>query len=157
MQNHVQRAVASDFQGIAALDACAWGNEAFIVDGEHTWRIWCEYSKVYLIRSDEPAVADTQGIAAAMVIYLCDDGRGMLHKIMVHPSCRGQGHGTLLLKEALSHAMTDVLLTVDPANSRAVGLYEHLGFETIKHVKGFYRDHEDRYVMVWKPAGKFVQ
>lgn len=152
MKIHVQRASASDFPAVAALDGIAWGEATFIVDGEHTWRIWCEFAKVYIIRGDEPALANTQGVAAAMVIFPCDDGRAMLHKIMVHPSCRGKGMGTLLMKEALSHATTEVLLTVDPANTRACELYRHMGFETLKHVKGFYRPTEHRDLMVWKPG-----
>lgn len=154
MKIHVQRATAEDFSAIAALDAKAWGQATYVVDGEHTWRIWCEFSKVYIIRGDEPALADTQGVAAAMVLFLCDDGRAMLHKIMVHSSCRGKGLGTQLMQEALSHATTDVLLTVDPANTRAFELYRHMGFETLKHVPGFYRPNEHRDLMVWKPGKK---
>lgn len=152
MTNHVQRAGVSDFLAIAALDGIAWGKASHVVDGEHTWRIWCEFSKVYMIRSDEPAMADTQGVAAALVIYMCDDGRAMLHKIMVHPSCRGKGMGTRLMHEALSHATTEVLLTVDPANTRAADLYKHMGFKTLQHFQGFYRPNEHRDLMVWKPG-----
>lgn len=148
----IQRATPADFLSIAKLDSMAWGPQTFIVDGEHTWRIWCEYARVFVIRSEDQAIADTGGIAGALVMFPCDDGRDMLHKIMVHPATRGQGLGTKLMSHALAQATRPVLLTVDPANTRAVELYKRSGFEILKHVQGYYRPDEPRYVMQWTPA-----
>ena len=151
-EHPVERAKAADFLSLAKLDAMAWGEQDFIVDGEHTWRIWCEFARVYVIRRQDAALADTQGIAGALLLFLCNDGQDMLHKIMVHPSCRGQGMGTKLMAAALAQAASPVMLTVDPANHRAVELYKRTGFEILKHVPGFYRHDEPRYVMRWRPG-----
>ena len=72
----------------------------------------------------------------------------VLHKIMVHPECRGQGIGTALMQAALEKARTPVLLTVDPNNDPAVQLYRNFGFEVRERIDGYYRPHEDRYIMV---------
>jgi ribosomal protein S18 acetylase RimI-like enzyme len=68
---------------------------------------------------------------------------------MVHPDCRGEGLGSALMQAALSRAVTDVLLTVDPENAPAVQLYRNFGFDIRERVAGYYRPHEDRYVMVY--------
>ena len=52
------------------------------------------------------------------------------------------------MQAALAQADVPVLLTVDPNNKPAVHLYEQLGFTVREHIRGFYRPHEDRYLMV---------
>ena len=76
-----------------------------------------------------------------------------LHKIMVHPDCRSAGIGTLLMRSALAQADAPVLLTVDPNNQPAVRLYQQLGFTVREHIRGFYRPHEDRYLMLHPGQG----
>ena len=76
----------------------------------------------------------------------------VLHKIMVHPICRGQGIGKALMKEALDGARVPVLLTVDPENAPAVQLYEGFGFQARERIDGYYRPHEDRLIMAFEPG-----
>jgi ribosomal protein S18 acetylase RimI-like enzyme len=52
------------------------------------------------------------------------------------------------MQAALDLAEASVLLTVDPANRNAVRMYEKMGFTVREHIRGFYRPHEDRYLMV---------
>jgi GNAT superfamily N-acetyltransferase len=56
--------------------------------------------------------------------------------IAVIDEYRGQGFGEMLMKFAIGHAQSRgyarVGLSVDAANSRAIGLYEKLGFETAR-------------------------
>ncbi len=56
------------------------------------------------------------------------------------------------MKAALAQATVPVLLTVDPNNSAAVKLYQQLGFTVREHIRGFYRSHEDRYLMAFDRA-----
>ena len=93
---------------------------------------------------------DSGDIAGALVMFPTKDGETFLHKIMVHPSLRGQGIGSDLMRAALELAKSTVLLTVDPANSAAVQLYRNFGFQVRELVKGYYRPHEDRYVMEYR-------
>ena len=73
-----------------------------------------------------------------------------LHKIMVHPECRGQGIGTALMRHALQLAERPVLLTVDPENHAAIQLYRNLGFRLRERIDGYYRPHEDRHIMIYR-------
>jgi ribosomal protein S18 acetylase RimI-like enzyme len=85
-------------------------------------------------------------------MFPSQNGELFLHKIMVHPVCRGKGVGTALMKTALSGAKVPVLLTVDPENAPAVTLYEQFGFRTRERIEGYYRPHEDRLIMEHVPA-----
>ena len=156
MAHRIETARPSDFLNIAALDRIAWlhTGEPFIADGEHVWRVWCQYARVLVARQppDQP-LPESGDIAGALVVFPTNSGEGFLHKIMVHPELRGHGLGTALMRAALSEATAAVLLTVDPANQAAVQLYSNFGFEVREHVCGYYRPHEDRYLMAYSLSG----
>lgn len=157
MSHVVQVARFEDFSAIAALDRVAWGEETFIPDGEHVWRVWCEHATVLVIRNPDhtrgPRRADDDDVAAALVMFPTHDGRLFLHKIMVDPHHRGQGMGTALMAAALEQVAAPVLLTVDPNNEAAIELYRRYGFAVDHYVEGYYRPHEHRYVMIYRPHG----
>lgn len=150
MSRRIDHARPADFLNIAALDRIAWlhTGEPHIADGEHVWRVWCQYATV-LIARHSGLLPDSGDVAGALVMFPTNAGEWFLHKIMVHPDCRGAGLGTLLLQRGLAGADAPVLLTVDPRNEAAVHLYEKFGFTVREHVVGFYRPHEDRYVMAY--------
>jgi ribosomal protein S18 acetylase RimI-like enzyme len=152
----IEPARTTDFLSIAALDRIAWGDETFIVDGEHIWRVWCEYATLLVARqpAGAPQLTHSGDIAGAVVMFPTKTTELVLHKIMVHPDCRGQGIGSDLMRAALAEATADVLLTVNPQNATAVKLYENFGYRIREHVEGFYRPHEHRYVMVYEAGGK---
>jgi ribosomal protein S18 acetylase RimI-like enzyme len=144
----------ADFLAIAALDRIAWRHtgEPFIADGEHVWRVWCEYAVVLVARSSEELTDDTADVIGATVMFPTTAGEWFLHKIMVHPERRGGGVGSALMRAALERADAPVLLTVDPANKAATQLYQSFGFTVRQYVEGYYRPHEHRNVMVYVPA-----
>ena len=150
MLYHIEQAVPTDFLEIAALDRVAWVHtgETFIPDGEHAWRVWCEYATVLVFRSVAP-----NPIGGTLLMFPTVDGEEFLHKIMVHPDYRGTGIGTRLMQAGLETATAPVLLTVDPANERAVALYQNFGFSVRERIDGFYRPHEDRLIMVHPGPG----
>ena len=145
MPHPIEQAVPADFIEVAALDRVAWihTGESFIPDGEHAWRVWCEYATILVCRSTAPIP-----IAGVLLMFPTDDGDQFLHKIMVHPDLRGRGIGSDLMRAGLARAKAPVLLTVDPENAAAVKLYENFGFTIGHRVDGYYRPHEHRYVMV---------
>ena len=147
----IERAQPADFLAIAALDRIAWSHTSgtYIPDGEHAWRLWCEYATVLVARSGEPS--SESEIVGALLMFPTEDGRNFLHKIMVHPDRRGEGLGTLLMRQGLQLSSRPVLLTVDPANEPAVQLYRNFGFEIAEHIEGYYRPHEHRYLMIRMP------
>lgn len=155
MQAEIDVATPEEFLQVAALDRLAWPTapDTFIPDGEHIWRIWCDFATLLVAR--QPGVTDlpqTGHVAGAVVMFPTRQQELCLHKIMVHPDCRGQGLGSQLMRAALSRANAPVLLTVDPENSAAVQLYQNFGFTVRERIEGFYRPHEHRLLMV-HPGG----
>ncbi|EDL60716.1 GNAT family N-acetyltransferase [Gimesia maris] len=152
MDYQIKQAHAQDFLEIAALDRIAWPIEpdTFIPDGEHAWRLWCEYATVLIAisyRKESP-----QTLAGALLMFPTNTDEIFLHKIMVHADFRGQGIGSALMKQALQRADQVVLLTVNPENTPAVKLYESFGFQIRKIIEGYYRPHEHRLLMEFKPS-----
>lgn len=148
----IEAAKSTDYLNVAALDRLAWPivPDVFIPDGEHIWRVWSDTATLLVARrTDESPLRETHDIAGALVQFPTKSGELFLHKLMVHPDCRGGGIGTELMKAALAQANVPVLLTVDPKNAPAVQLYQSLGFAVREHIRGFYRPHEDRYLMVY--------
>jgi len=155
MPIRIEPAHATDYLNVAALDRLAWPivPEVFIPDGEHIWRVWSDTATLLVARRiDDPPLPESHDIAGALVQFPTKRGELFLHKIMVHPDCRGTGVGTELMKAALAQANVPVLLTVDPNNTPAVKLYQSLGFTIREHIRGFYRPHEDRYLMAFLPT-----
>lgn len=154
MPIRIEIARANDYLNVAALDRLAWPvvPDVFIPDGEHIWRVWSDTATLLIARRvDGSLLSESNDVAGALVQFPTKRGELFLHKIMVHPDCRGAGIGSQLMKAALAQADVPVLLTVDPNNAPAVKLYQSLGFTVREHIRGFYRPHEDRYLMVYSP------
>ncbi|MBM82956.1 MAG: hypothetical protein CMJ78_20535 [Planctomycetaceae bacterium] len=146
----IEPATSDDFLNVAALDRIAWREtpDTFIPDGEHIWRVWCDHATLLVARrTDEIKLPHTANIAGATVVFPTLGSETFLHKIMVHPDCRGEGIGSALMRAALEQAPSTVLLTVDPANTAAMQLYENFGFRLRTMIPGYYRSHEDRNIM----------
>jgi ribosomal protein S18 acetylase RimI-like enzyme len=150
MECSIEVARTADFLNVAALDRISWlqSGSDFIPDGEHVWRVWGEHATVLVCRTAE-SFPESHDIAGALIMFPTDAAQQFLHKIMVHPDCRGHGLGTQLMQAGLQRSTVPVLLTVNPENHAAVHVYEKLGFQVQELVKGYYRSHEHRYVMIY--------
>ncbi len=156
----IRRATVTDFMPIAALDRTAWSrnrNAEFIPDGEHVWRLWVEHGLVYCaVREGE--------IVGAIVAFPCLPGADhedrslssdhkslfCVHKAFVIEALRGQQVGTRLFEALLAELDrlgAESFLTVDPINEAGIRLYEKWGYTERRFVKGYYRPHEDRFVL----------
>ena len=155
MNYEISTAQTDEFLDVAALDRIAWPdmNDTFIPDGEHIWRVGCDHATLLVAKvTEREPFSETHEVAGALVMFPSHNGELFLHKIMVHPVCRGKGVGTALMKTALSGAKVPVLLTVDPENAPAVALYEQFGFRTRERIDGYYRPHEDRLMVEFVPT-----
>lgn len=142
----IEKASASDFLAVAALDRLAWSdnnNAQYIPDGEHAWRIWCEHSVMFCAKSRGEVVG-------AILAFACESESYCVHKVIVCKEHRGLGIGGQLfnaLLTALDAKQVSSFLTVDPTNVNAVTLYKKWGYQITEHVNGYYRANEHRYVM----------
>lgn len=154
MNYQIAEADTDEFLDVAALDRIAWpdSRDTFIPDGEHIWRVWCDHGTLLVARvTDRGPLTASNSIAGALVMFPTRGHELFLHKIMVHPVCRGHGMGSALMKHALQQAESTVLLTVDPENIPAVRLYEQFGFRQRERIDGYYRPHEHRLIMAFEP------
>lgn len=80
--------------------------------------------------------------------------KGHIVSIAVADECRHQGVGTKLIEAGMggmaSYGAAEFFLEVRKANEAATGIYEKLGYEIKRVLKGYYRDGEDAYLMVKK-------
>jgi ribosomal protein S18 acetylase RimI-like enzyme len=162
----IRRAGIYDFMAIASLDRRAWAqnrNAEFIPDGEHVWRLWVEHGLVFCAVASQgngvrPGmdVRSEGELVGAIVAFPCLSGAFCVHKAFVEAAYRGQRIGTRLfeaLLNELDRLGADTFLTVDPINEAGIRLYERWGFVERRFVPGFYRSHEDRYVLT-RPGQK---
>ncbi len=148
----IKLAQPGHFLDVAALDRIAWPEEpdTYIPDGEHAWRLWCEYATVLISVESQPDQREL--VTGALLMFPTNTSEIFLHKIMVHPDYRGKGIGSALMQQALQDAQDVVLLTVNPENTPAIKLYESFGFNVRTRVEGYYRPHEHRLIMEFQPT-----
>jgi phosphinothricin acetyltransferase len=148
----IKLAQPGHFLDVAALDRIAWPDEpdTYIPDGEHAWRLWCEYATVLI--AVESQTDQRELVTGALLMFPTNTSEIFLHKIMVHPDYRSKGIGSTLMQQALQDAQDVVLLTVNPENTPAVKLYESFGFNVRTRVEGYYRPHEHRLIMEFQPT-----
>ncbi|MHC4879694.1 MAG: GNAT family N-acetyltransferase [Planctomycetota bacterium] len=154
MKYEVGVARPDEFLDVAALDRIAWpeSRDTFIPDGEHIWRVWCDHGVLLVARVTSRGPLTASNLVAGALVMFPTVGRELfLHKIMVHPVCRGNGIGSALMRQALEQADAPVLLTVDPDNAPAIKLYENFGFRQRERIDGYYRPHEHRLIMAYEP------
>ena len=151
MSVHIRQAQISDFLAIAQLDAVVWPTTTVVADGEHTWRLWVEHALVLCAEQEQQIVGAVLAFSS-----MVDKRLFCLHKLFVRADRRHQQIGAQLLSAILQ--ITDqqgvaTFLTVDPNNHSALTLYQKLGYQEERFVKGFYQAHEDRYVLFRRVDG----
>jgi ribosomal-protein-alanine N-acetyltransferase len=77
--------------------------------------------------------------------------KGHIVSVAVLEAHRGNGVGRALVEESLrgmkDRGCSEAYLEVRVSNDSAIGLYRHLGFQTVTTHHGYYRDGEDAYLM----------
>lgn len=141
-----------DFLRLAEIDRLAWvdnSNSEFIPDGEHIWRLWVEYSRVFVVEIDGR-------IIGASIMFISDDHDllYLLHKMFVNKEYRGIGCGKLMFNEiaqCLDKCQKACMFTTDPENKGMQILSSQFGFAKARFEKSYYRDNEDRLIMMRYP------
>ena len=121
----------------AVVDVLA---RAYEGTGDAGWdlAVFRERTRLPWFRSQDLLVAELPGgdgpaLAGLHWLKRRTETQGEVYNLAVHPDAQGRGVGPTLLHAGLAHLLEigcdDVLLWVDLANTRAVGLYESQGFE----------------------------
>ena len=80
--------------------------------------------------------------------------RGHIVSVAILPTVRHQGIGTAIIKAGMDameeYGTAEFFLEVRKSNESAVSVYESLGYEIRRVLRGYYRDGEDAYLMVAK-------
>ena len=66
--------------------------------------------------------------------------------LAVDPAHRGRGFGERLITDVVAE-YTSVSCHARTTNERALGFYEHLGFEVERRIDGYYEDGGDAYYL----------
>jgi len=77
--------------------------------------------------------------------------KGHVVSVAVVPEQRNKGLGTSLLEKGLEgfkeYQVSETFLEVRESNKVAIDLYQKFGFNTVRRIKGYYRDGETAFVM----------
>lgn len=80
--------------------------------------------------------------------------RGHVISIAVLPENQRNGIGEALMQEAMTrmrkYKAREIYLEVRTSNKAAIAMYNKLGFQTSRTIRGYYADGEDAYVMTRK-------
>ncbi len=122
---------------------------------------WTRAAFCYEIEQNKVARCTVLRGRRGIVGYLClwEIGHEIhITNLAVHPEWRRRGAARQLLGAALiegvAHGVTLAFLEVRPSNTRALALYESLGFQVIGRRNGYYFDTgEDALVMEARPGG----
>lgn len=145
MIQRVEKIESEMIQRLVQLD-----KEAFGEGGMNVWHFvpLIRHGRVYVYKQSTQILGSIQ--------YMLDwesPCKAYMIGVSISQGSRGLGLGTQLLMESL-HALareniTEVELTVDPKNTRAVKIYEKkLGFKVTDSRRDEYGPGEDRLVMV---------
>jgi ribosomal protein S18 acetylase RimI-like enzyme len=140
------------FIQIAELDRHVWTDSddaQYVPDGEHSWRVWTEYSFVCA------AIAPDGTVAGAICAF--DTKQPTLHffhKLFIDARFRRMGVGSQLLAaycEYLDEIEKSSSMTTSPTNTAMIGLSDTYGFLTESNIRGYYRPSEDRLLRTRLP------
>ncbi|MFB6138358.1 MAG: GNAT family N-acetyltransferase [Halobacteriaceae archaeon] len=92
-------------------------------------------ARVHLLESDDDLLA--------FAVVRTD---GYLLFLGVHPAHRGEGLGERLVA-AVTAESGPVTCHARTTNEEALGFYEHLGFERVRRIDGYYEDGGDAYYL----------
>jgi ribosomal-protein-alanine N-acetyltransferase len=99
-------------------------------------------------------VGEKLGQVVAYGILTVGAGESHVLNVCISPTMQGRGYGRLMMEKlmevAKDHRAEMILLEVRPSNTRAVSLYQDLGFNEIGTRKGYYpanKGREDATVM----------
>ena len=140
----------SRFLEIAEFDRTVWGDPT-VPDGDHIWRVWCEYAYVEV-------ALDRDKIIGLLAAFPTNDGEHLLHKLAVDSNYREQGIGRTLFTHHNNYLDENDLtsrFTTDPTNGPMLRLSNELGYGTETFVANYYGSGKHRMVRAREPFSRY--
>ena len=139
----IRPAVAADAAALDALERAVFSAENYPLSRR---------SFYYHIRRNLLLVAENEdGTVKGYILALIRQRVPRLYSLAVAPDFRNRGIASMLLEQMLNaleaRGFEHVTLEVRSDSDAAIALYRRVGFETVKTLKGFYRDGCDAYLM----------
>jgi len=139
----IRPAVAADAASLFALERSVFSAENYPLSRRAFY---------YHIRRNLLLVAeDKDANVAGYILALIHRREARIYSLGISPLYRHRGIGSLLmerlLKELTEQGFSHTTLEVRSDSRDAIALYRRYGFETVKTVKGFYKDGCDAYKM----------
>jgi ribosomal-protein-alanine N-acetyltransferase len=149
----IRSARPEDVDGMTALDALCfaapWSRKSF--ESEVCQNPLARYLVAETIGEDPPRLAGYAGLWAV-------GEEGHITNVAVHPDCRRQHLGRLLVASLISatfeEGLRDYTLEVRVGNLPAIRLYEHFGFREAGVRKGYYEDNNEDAMIMWLTVGE---
>lgn len=88
----------------------------------------------------------TDGVTESLIGFAVARRDGYVLFLAVAPEFRGDGFGRRLIS-TVAENYTDVSCHARVSNQNALSFYEHLGFETVRRISGYYEDGGDAYYL----------
>lgn len=146
----VRAAIEEDLPGLARLD------EEVFIDHPYPYFVLRQLYDVY--RHQLLVVGDGKALRGYVLVGTPPDAScSWILGLGVDRRFRGHGLGRRLMAEAMTRlravGVSAVRLTVEPANTKAIELYESLGFTHVGHRKDYFGPGADRLIMVCSFSG----
>jgi len=113
-------------------------------------------NEVNEIGVSEPLVAVIRARVAGFIVVWYVAREIQINNIGVHPKCRRQGIGRILLSEALRFGREKgcdaAHLEVRQSNTSALHLYKAAGFQQVYLREGYYSDNLENAIVMKKPS-----
>lgn len=147
MKPVVERAGPADLVALCELEHAVFGAESypgfFLRQAMALWPDWVLVAR--------PA-GGAEPVGYMLAAKSAREGEGWILSAATHPAWRGRGIGQALLQQLLATldaaGLTEIRLTVHPANTVAVRLYERAGFVREARDGAYFGPDQPRLIMV---------
>ncbi len=141
----LRRATKPDLPALLALEQACFGHHSY-PDFFFRQALDCWGDQLWLAEQDGE-------VLGYLLMAPGQQQEGWILALAVAEAARGRGLARALLNRALSEAgrYARLKLTVDPANTPALALYQSLGFATVAQEPDYFGPDSPRLVLAWTP------
>ena len=135
----IKLAQPGHFLDVAALDRIAWPVEpdTYIPDGEHAWRLWCEYATVLISVESQPDQREL--VTGALLMFPTNTSEIFLHK----------------MKDDNETFSSMAVINPDFNKRQGIGMEIKFSKKTLPYLMQFKKMTKGEYFCSFEPASSF--